>query len=216
MAAAQSQKRKASIPPENSGNDFTPRGEDFSLTGWTGDVEYELRTDEAYKPTVGDLFGSDDPFKMVTYQRHTSEASVKCPQGHSILLSRIPWQSGCRWCRPKPKFNGYPRWIIREYYHQVLSRDRPWAEALRPQEPQEFSPTTSEMAEVASEMEFIGHKDVKIEEGYQADYKRSAYELKAAENCLNPQNQLQNFLRQPLDQISEDRSNLLGKLETGK
>ena len=57
---------------------------------------------------------------------------VVCPQGHSVALGRLPWQSACNKC---PQHKGWQASDILRYYNSVLSMSPlPWhseGEALR-------------------------------------------------------------------------------------
>ena len=65
---------------------------------------------------------------VVNYHRIPEEPKVCCPYGHEVFLSRIPWQSGCRYCSGH---NGWSPEIIAQYYNQVLDMTPlPWHEAV--------------------------------------------------------------------------------------
>ena len=65
---------------------------------------------------------------IVIYPRTLEEPKVYCPAGHEILLSRIPWQAGCRLCHGH---NGWSPQIIAQYYNKVLDQfPLPWWEAV--------------------------------------------------------------------------------------
>eukprot|EP00438_Fugacium_kawagutii_P026792 Skav209678 [mRNA] locus=scaffold1603:79995:83237:- [translate_table: standard] len=77
-------------------------------------------------PTLSDIFIHPHPDSVVNYPRWTEEPEVSCPKGHTVKLSRLPFQAGCRWC---VGINGWPQWVLREFYFRVLSEQNlPWAE----------------------------------------------------------------------------------------
>ena len=50
--------------------------------------------------SVEELFGSQvEPEDMIQYERLRHEPKVFCAEGHEVILSRIPWQSGCNKCK---------------------------------------------------------------------------------------------------------------------
>lgn len=80
---------------------------------------------------VQDIFIQSNPEHWVDYARlRTEEPKVHCPNGHLVYLSRIPWQSGCRDCSG---VNGWPLYVLREYYSQILNMEPlPWHAACKP------------------------------------------------------------------------------------
>ena len=56
---------------------------------------------------------------VVNYPTTLEEPKVYCPQGHEVLLSRIPWQAGCNKCSGH---NGWSSQIISQYYNQILDQ----------------------------------------------------------------------------------------------
>ena len=79
---------------------------------------------------VQDIFIQSNPEHWVDYARlRTEEPKVHCPNGHLVYLSRIPWQSGCRDCSG---VNGWPLYVLREYYSQILNMEPlPWHAACK-------------------------------------------------------------------------------------
>lgn len=69
-------------------------------------------------PTTSDIFLDPDDMKVVEYPRILDEPSVLCPHGHSVHLSRLPYQSACAKCGT---LSGWPQFMIRDFYRHMLS-----------------------------------------------------------------------------------------------
>ena len=54
---------------------------------------------EPAQPSLEAIFDSSNPHSIVEYPRYLAEPVFECERGHKILLSRIPWQSGCALCQ---------------------------------------------------------------------------------------------------------------------
>ena len=83
-------------------------------------------------PTLRDLFGHDDPDRMVHYQRFPSEPKIGCKNKNcetQIGLSRIPW-TGCSCYRNSSKVV-WTKKVIRQYYCQCLSVTLPWSSSVK-------------------------------------------------------------------------------------
>ena len=56
---------------------------------------------------------------------------IHCPNGHEVMLSRIPWQAGCRLCSDH---NGWHADVLAQYYNKVLNMEPlPWHSATSEQ-----------------------------------------------------------------------------------
>ncbi|CAK9022087.1 unnamed protein product [Durusdinium trenchii] len=85
-------------------------------------------------PTAQEIFGPlcpDD--QVITYDRLRHEPAAFCPSGHKVILSRIPWQAGCRHCYG---VNGRPAGVIAQFYDEVLSCQVPCGAQLTSQNPE--------------------------------------------------------------------------------
>ena len=69
-------------------------------------------------PQCADIFLEPDPQQIVKYPRVLPEPSVRCPHGHSVFLSRLPYQSQCVECK---NLGGWPQYMLRDYYTKILS-----------------------------------------------------------------------------------------------
>ena len=102
--------------PQNSGLVCAPDSQSFGLSSFV--------TPQNQRPTLQDIFGSEDGKQIVEYPRiRSTEPSVKCPMGHTIFLSRIPWQAGCRWCPENLRRDSKPettRGVKRDIMDQTL------------------------------------------------------------------------------------------------
>ena len=64
---------------------------------------------------------------VIRYDRLRDEPRIHCPNGHEVVLSRIPWQAGCRLCS---EHNGWSAEVLAQYYSKVLSMEPlPWHSA---------------------------------------------------------------------------------------
>ena len=75
--------------------------------------------------SVEELFGPQAKgSETIRFDRLTQEPMVTCPQGHSVALGRLPWQSACNKC---PQHKGWQASDILRYYNSVLSMSPlPW------------------------------------------------------------------------------------------
>ena len=95
--------------------------------------------------------------------------------------------------------NGWPKWVIREFYHQIQMCPLPWSQAAADQALEaQLSQETPEN-ETKDELESI-LEEVEYPE---PDWLRPAYELKVLER-LDQEGALQTLLSTPPTQTSED------------
>ena len=75
--------------------------------------------------SVEELFGPQAKGSdTIRFDRLTQEPMMVCPQGHSVALGRLPWQSACNKC---PQHKGWQASDILRYYNSVLSMSPlPW------------------------------------------------------------------------------------------
>ena len=67
----------------------------------SGPRHAQLIPSEPPQISLAEIFGKREPhseFDIVVYPRYLKEPRAKCERGHTIMLSRIPWQSSCREC----------------------------------------------------------------------------------------------------------------------
>ena len=81
--------------------DTIPANTRFTCEG--GPRHAQLIPDEPEEIKLSEIFGGDEldhaEEDIVIYPRYLREPNIKCPGGHKVMLSRIPWQSGCRECQ---------------------------------------------------------------------------------------------------------------------
>ena len=80
--------------------DTIPANTRFTCEG--GPRHAQLIPDEPEEIKLSEIFGGEEldhaDEDIVIYPRYLREPNIKCPGGHKVMLSRIPWQSGCREC----------------------------------------------------------------------------------------------------------------------
>lgn len=86
----------------NSGKGSGKPGEVPDGLAWTQHPENKRCQLEPNQPVqlpyLSQIFPEPDPKAQVEYPRYLREPMVQCSKGHTVYLSRIPWQSGCREC----------------------------------------------------------------------------------------------------------------------
>ena len=87
--------------------DEVPDGVLWTQKGGQGYCQLQPN-DPPQEPSALELFNNSKSENMVEYPRYLKEPKVECGNGHSVFLSRIPWQSGCKECAVP----GLNKWMI--------------------------------------------------------------------------------------------------------
>lgn len=91
-------KGRSGPPVLDSVRQTIPKGLVYQATSDGRHAQLPPLTEPA-QPSLEAIFDSSNPHSIVEYPRYLAEPEFECARGHRILLSRIPWQSGCALCQ---------------------------------------------------------------------------------------------------------------------
>ena len=91
-------KGRSGPPVLDSVRQTIPKGLVYQATSDGRHAQLPPLTEPA-QPSLEAIFDSSNPHPIVEYPRYLAEPEFECARGHRILLSRIPWQSGCALCQ---------------------------------------------------------------------------------------------------------------------
>ena len=91
-------KGRTGPPVLDSVRQTIPKGLNYQATSDGRHAQLPPLTEPA-PPSLEAIFDSSNPHSIVEYPRYLAEPVFECARGHRILLSRIPWQSGCSQCQ---------------------------------------------------------------------------------------------------------------------